>query len=174
MNLSYLTVLGLAGFPEPDENSSLDSLCLEVLSSIKKHVTINSKNFNKNQGICDAMFWCLDHEIIKHFSKTGNKKGIELLKSIDRIKKYNVIKIENTLEDTYLSCKAYLPIVERFRVLCREWPKYSGKAFYPVPSPTIAHSPSTIFLSSDGDMWEGEYGKLRRELLDFAISELEK
>lgn len=174
MNLSYLTVLGLAGFPEPDENSTLDSLCLEIFLTIRRHVNHNSKSFNKNEGICDNIIQCLDREISKHFSRTGNKKALKLLKDLGRIKKYNTVKIENILEDTYMLSKIYSTVInKRFNQLCKEWPKFSGDDPYPVPSPTLMHSASTIFTSTE-NLWVGDYGALRKDLLNFVIGKLQE
>ena len=54
------------------------------------------------------------------------------------------------------------------------WPKFSGRAFYPVPSVDPSGSPDGIYHACR-DMWnqETEYGKLRWELLEFCIQRLE-
>ena len=54
------------------------------------------------------------------------------------------------------------------------WPKFSGSIRYPVPSPNGRPPSEEYYWAQGGTMWEGEYGKLRLELLDFLIEELEK
>lgn len=48
----------------------------------------------------------------------------------------------------------------------QNWPKYSGHYTMPVPLPCPEKPTPT-------NKWEGEYGALRLELLDFLIRELE-
>lgn len=54
----------------------------------------------------------------------------------------------------------------------RAWPKFSGNADYPVPSPEhgLSNEGAYLFLN----LWDGEYGKLRLELLDFCIEYAER
>ncbi len=54
--------------------------------------------------------------------------------------------------------------------LFRLWPKYSGSIDYPIPGSYQAF----WFAQKYGSMWSGEYGKLRKELLNFMIEQLEK
>lgn len=53
-----------------------------------------------------------------------------------------------------------------------QWPKHSGVEEYPVPSPFIGKSPEQMY--NERELWEGEYGVLRYELLDFLIEVLSK
>ena len=55
----------------------------------------------------------------------------------------------------------------------RKWPKYSGNSTYPVPCPK-GGDPQLAWSSHYPNLWQGEYGDLRRELLDFLINELEQ
>ena len=57
--------------------------------------------------------------------------------------------------------------------LSPKWPKYSGDIAYPVPSPNGKETPMYAYNYSD-NLWTGEYGQLRYELLDFLIEELNK
>lgn len=66
--------------------------------------------------------------------------------------------------------------VQLFRVLCTEWPEYSGDIEYPVwtdrsmgPDCQYAQAQET------GTMWDSstDYGAARWRLLDWAIAELE-
>lgn len=56
--------------------------------------------------------------------------------------------------------------------LFKAWPKFSGMLSFPVPHPTEPVSAGAAYYSAE-NKWEGEYGALRMELLDFCITELE-
>ena len=66
----------------------------------------------------------------------------------------------------------------------RKWPKYSGNSWYPVPHPCqneYADEDDIRYLAEQAfedeyadDMWTGEYGELRKELLAFCIEQLGK
>ena len=66
----------------------------------------------------------------------------------------------------------------------RTWPKYSGNSWYPVPhplQPEDADEDDIRYLAEQAfedeyadDMWTGEYGELRKELLAFCIEQLGK
>lgn len=60
------------------------------------------------------------------------------------------------------------------RKLGSEWEHFSGDVTYPVPDPDGVFNSQDIFEDIDVNMWEGEYGALRKDLLNFMISELEK
>ena len=53
--------------------------------------------------------------------------------------------------------------------LMTEWPKWSGERMFPVPHPE-GKCPQRAFYNLP--MWEGPYGALRRELLDYLIERL--
>lgn len=63
----------------------------------------------------------------------------------------------------------------------QKWPKWSGDINYPVPVPTnmgLAELKAGVHTPMDAyhhfhNVWEGAYGQLRMELLDFLIQELE-
>ncbi|ASD52153.1 hypothetical protein KNT64_gp201 [Pseudomonas phage PspYZU05] len=63
--------------------------------------------------------------------------------------------------------------------LFTKWPKHSGNILFPVPPPhnnTIEeseHPMGAYEAFSTCHLWEGEYGELRKELLDFCIGYLE-
>lgn len=69
------------------------------------------------------------------------------------------------LEDDYR--KVYLVIES----LSPQWSKFSGDKSYPVPAIGEGISPCGEFHGSF-NMWTGEYGALRMELLDFLIEQL--
>jgi hypothetical protein len=53
------------------------------------------------------------------------------------------------------------------------WEHYSGEIEFPVPSTIEGVSPEAIYMQSNS-VWEGEYGELRKDLLDHIINELIK
>lgn len=61
-----------------------------------------------------------------------------------------------------------------FNPIVKTWPKYSGDLYYPIPSLTKRATPYRDYNLSKGQRWTGEYLKLRLELIDFVIEELEK
>jgi len=66
---------------------------------------------------------------------------------------------------------------EAYRViesLSPEWPKFSGVVGHPVPSTNDELTPKGMFghATDYGELWVGEYGALRMELLDFLIEQL--
>lgn len=53
-----------------------------------------------------------------------------------------------------------------------KWDHFSGRHGFPVPHPDAKRTPWEAY--SRLPKWRGKYGKLRRELLDFCIQELER
>lgn len=53
--------------------------------------------------------------------------------------------------------------------LMTQWPKWSGERTFPVPHPE-GKCPQRAFYNLP--IWEGPYGALRRELLDYLIERL--
>jgi len=53
-----------------------------------------------------------------------------------------------------------------------KWSKFSGNKIWPVPHPKKG-CPIVAFMRSE-NAWDGDYGQLRYELLDFLIEELTK
>ena len=56
--------------------------------------------------------------------------------------------------------------------LFNSWEKFSGNIFYPVPSPDNTLNEEDIYIKTK-NVWFGEYGQLRIELLDFMIETLQ-
>ena len=54
----------------------------------------------------------------------------------------------------------------------RKWPHFSGSILYPIPD-VCSGDPSDAF-NNTFDMYTGEYGKLRLELAQFMIDNLEE
>lgn len=61
------------------------------------------------------------------------------------------------------------------------WPKFSGHPAYPVPAPSDKDGriwlPGSYYMAVNaggGDMWAGEYGELRKELLNWLINTIEE
>jgi hypothetical protein len=67
----------------------------------------------------------------------------------------------------------YIGLLEQYFV---KWPKFSGSVGYPVPDPSGRELPGNKFYQAINTekMWTGEYGDLRRELLDCLIVEITK
>lgn len=53
------------------------------------------------------------------------------------------------------------------------WQYYSGDLMYPVPSPQAGMCPSREYRHTD-DVWIGDYGDLRMDLLNHCIKTLER
>lgn len=62
---------------------------------------------------------------------------------------------------------------EKLKQVFVKWPKFSGDIEYPVPSSTDGCTPREQYDFTD-NVWEGDYGDLRKELLQFCIDELSK
>lgn len=56
----------------------------------------------------------------------------------------------------------------------KEWDKFSGDELYPVPNPRHKNSTPYNAYRKCYDMWQGPYGELRKELLEFTIAYLER
>lgn len=92
---------------------------------------------------------------------------IELLESL--------LKIKACPDKDYGICGSLPMYFDRGRLLFslfKAWPKFSGTLNFPVPHPTEPFSAASAYYFAR-DKWEGEYGALRMELLDFCITELE-
>lgn len=53
---------------------------------------------------------------------------------------------------------------ENYRNMVEEWEHYSGSVDYPVPHPKREIDPFVMYEYTE-NLWEGEYGRLRIELL---------
>lgn len=62
---------------------------------------------------------------------------------------------------------------QTIKPIFKEWASYSGDIVYPVPSPKPGWTPRKAFCIVD-DLWVGEYGNLRMDLLNHCIKTLEK
>lgn len=72
----------------------------------------------------------------------------------------------------YNGSRNYCEIEYVLREAFNDWPKHSGDICYPVPDPAGVFHPASVFNRAV-DMWEGEYGKLRKELARHALKNLE-
>ena len=117
--------------------------------------------------------------------KTGNLIGActdeLLLEALKAIKNDETLRAYDTgicsgLDSYFRRMGCFTSSTEscEMRHLMSLWPKFSGRAFYPVPSVDPSGSPDGIYHACR-DMWnqETEYGKLRWELLEFCIQRLE-
>ena len=109
-----------------------------------------------------------------------NKQLLEALKHLRNTLKATpanggiCVNVENYIYEHFPQSH-HICVDEIIGVLARQWPKYSGCDTYPVPAPKKyqqkpdPHCWAFCYLPN----WQGEYGDLRRELLDFLIEELE-
>lgn len=76
-------------------------------------------------------------------------------------------------------------VLKTLEELWKTWEHYSGDETFPVPVPKFLDRVIQSYFSVDPKTaaresysylpkWEGEYGRLRRELLDFLIAKLEE
>lgn len=56
-------------------------------------------------------------------------------------------------------------VTDLFNALSRLWPHFSGDPYFPVPCPDRSLDPKEAYAVQN--KWEGEYGDLRRNLLEF-------
>jgi hypothetical protein len=57
--------------------------------------------------------------------------------------------------------------------LFERWPDYSGSRDYPVPSARSDLTAAQAYDMAD-NLWVGQYGDMRKALLDFCIAEVER
>lgn len=94
----------------------------------------------------------------------------EVLKALVSLKEY--------VPDTYVGicCNVWLVCGEDAEgwicAVAQHWSKFSGDVKYPVPHPDVICPIAAYQFTRD--VWTGEYGQLRYELLDFLIEELTK
>lgn len=77
-------------------------------------------------------------------------------------------------------CEFFAPICESVNInyhdlkaeLFASWPFYSGSVTYPVPDPSDNYNSMGVFTRTK-DYWGGDYGKLRMNLLNHIIHQLE-
>lgn len=65
-------------------------------------------------------------------------------------------------------------VQKMLKEIFREWDSYSGDDLYPVPGGPESAYTSYILAYEFGSMWQGPYGELRRNLLNFTIACLER
>ncbi|QLA10714.1 hypothetical protein TH2_148 [Shewanella phage Thanatos-2] len=67
-------------------------------------------------------------------------------------------------------------LAEVLHPVFKEWPKYSGDRYYPVPYPYNIRTASIAYrhASEHSTLWTGEYGDLRKEFLYFLIDHFSK
>lgn len=101
-----------------------------------------------------------------HFAKSEKEA---LLAALYRVK-FTTFKRRGICEEFSRHYRADGHCGEDLRRLFKLWPKFSGHSVYPVPGGY------TDFWRAAGTrrMWSGEYGNLRKELLNFMIEQLEK
>lgn len=130
-----------------------NALIVRLLSKIKS--TDMFTHYMKAHGICHVFGQNLAqylYELDVDLEHTSNPE------------EYTEEYYSITIRDFYVSsiCK-----------VMEYWPKYSGDPKYPVPSTKESTSPQQMYIISK-NLWAGEYGHLRKELLDFLIRQYEE
>lgn len=137
---------------------------------------------------------------MSHVKKCNADLLAALLVIRDKIESGHTPSMRGICEEVKIvvNCKFLLHLGPPLKCLMLSWPKYSGNIKYPIPSPkyvnplepdsVIQFTPKEIYtkhlikerfpfvnpvLSFD-NFYDGEYGKLRIELLEFCIKRLEK
>lgn len=102
-------------------------------------------------------------------SRFAKSKKKAMLAALYRVK-FTAFKRRGICREFYRHCRGDDHYGEDLRRLFKLWPKFSGYSGYPVPGGF------TAFWRAAGTkyMWSGEYGNLRKELLNFMIEQLEK
>ena len=89
-----------------------------------------------------------------------------------------LVSLKEHVPDTYVGicCNVWLvcgqDAEDWISAVAQRWVGFSGNGKYPVPHPDFTCPVAAYQLVMDN--WEGEYGQLRYELLDFLIEELTK
>lgn len=101
---------------------------------------------------------------------------LEALKHVKTLegKRYGIcMYVEEYLEQHFPEFP--FDLLETIGGLAQNWPKWSGDGTYVVPAPSWCQEKQDphCWAYCNLPAWEGEYGELRRELLDFLIEELE-
>lgn len=91
-------------------------------------------------------------------------KGIKGSKNL----KYGICHEVSLRTECFAPYKIYNVFAPHFET----WEKFSGDKYYPIPSASKHYTPRDAF--SLLPKWTGKCGKLRRELLDHLINEIEK
>lgn len=101
-----------------------------------------------------------------HFAKSKKKTVLAALYRV----KFTAFKRRSICEEFSRHYRGDDHYGEDLRRLFKLWPKFSGQSVFPVPGGF------TAFCRAAGTkyMWSGEYGQLRKELLNFMIEQLEK
>lgn len=78
----------------------------------------------------------------------------------------------------HLGTPGIIQMQDEMERLFAAWPKFSGSVLFPVPATDerfwhFTHSEEHQFMKTE-DFWEGDYGQLRKELLDFCIQTLQQ
>ena len=99
-----------------------------------------------------------------------NQKEITLHEALLQIKQ-SVEHVESGICQNLLNIMGSGCFVQQsdwFDHIIKMWPKYSGNSMFPVPSGDESIPPDCAYVYCQ-NVWEGKYGELRKELLDFLI-----
>ena len=105
-----------------------------------------------------------------HFAKSKKKT---MLAAMYRVK-FTAFKRHGICREFYRHCRDRdddtIDCNEELWRLFALWPKFSGRLVYPIPGAGATYWAAQAHRT----MWSGEYGNLRKELLNFMIEQLEK
>ncbi|ASD52157.1 hypothetical protein KNT64_gp205 [Pseudomonas phage PspYZU05] len=134
-------------------------LCLVALKDLRNLVKANKSGRHETNGICNFVDEYIGDFIDDYDLDTLYGDGEKTFKDLHDEKMIGFLKS---------------PIKTIARVILTDifpkWPKFSGRLNFPVPSIDECN-PGAAFVYND--KWKGEYGDLRKELLDFLIEELD-
>mgnify|MGYP006899689631 CR=1 FL=1 len=84
----------------------------------------------------------------------------------ENVQMYNIVRGKNLRT---------VVIHSRLKELFIGWPKFSGMRSYPVPigDPNVTDISAAAYFMEAENMYIGDYGKLRIELIDYLIEQLE-
>ncbi|QJT71825.1 hypothetical protein TH1_143 [Shewanella phage Thanatos-1] len=168
MNLSYLSTLNLKAFPIQENPETQKQFTLSVLKEIRNDIGVFDK-IKSFDGICGAC-----RIIIRKAVKEYMQENLGSCVSEEMFADFNAyLKLEST--EGFKVClvdKVSIPVTRLFGKIAKEWEHFSGIDLYPVPSGLEGIPPGMMFSISD--MWEGDYGALRKDLLNFVIGKLQE
>ncbi|QLA10713.1 hypothetical protein TH2_147 [Shewanella phage Thanatos-2] len=157
---------------EPEEFLDFLKTVYNRIQAIK-HIAIKSsletiKEWSEDNNSHDLLY----SGICENF---GNLIGIKFNTALEDLeqdfKKFDNLRLMPSLHLFVYDLSA--DILDEYIVpLFEKWSKFSGDISYPVPSPDQSLDEYDIYWISnkDGRLWIGEYGDLRKELLNFLIT----
>ena len=96
-----------------------------------------------------------------------------------KVNKGICLVVQELMEKEGMQPNSFDSVKRMLKDTFKEWEHFSGHELYPVPSPRHKNSTSHAYKAyrnyyASNDMWQGPYGELRKELLNFTIAYLER